>query len=152
MAVRRLQKERRDLMLLDDTLTFTAKPVDDDNIFMWTAAIQGPLGSPYEGGTFQLTVEFPKSYPFIPPNLRFITPIYHPNINDKGYAEYSFTSTDWNPGLTLHKVLLCLVAELATPNLFNPISARASQQLMQDRAAFDATAREWTRLYASLSS
>lgn len=43
----------------------------------------GPKGSPFEGGTFKLVVTIPDRYPFEPPLVKFITPVYHPNI-DKG--------------------------------------------------------------------
>lgn len=43
----------------------------------------GPKGSPYERGSFKLVVNIPKRYPFEPPLVKFLTPVYHPNI-DKG--------------------------------------------------------------------
>lgn len=45
----------------------------------------GPKGSPYEKGSFKLVVNIPKRYPFEPPLVKFLTPVYHPNI-DKGIS------------------------------------------------------------------
>lgn len=46
--------------------------------------LQGPKGTVYEEGVFNLSVHIPPRYPFEPPQFRFITPVYHPNIDDGG--------------------------------------------------------------------
>lgn len=46
--------------------------------------ITGPEDSPYEDGVFELDLSVTNRYPFEPPKLRFITPIYHPNIDSTG--------------------------------------------------------------------
>ena len=46
--------------------------VNDDNIFKWDASIIGPSNTPYEGGLFYLTIDFPQEYPFKPPIVKFI--------------------------------------------------------------------------------
>lgn len=45
---------------------------------------QGPKGTVYEKGVFTLSVHVPARYPFEPPQVRFVTPVYHPNIDDGG--------------------------------------------------------------------
>lgn len=42
--------------------------------------VEGPTGSPYEGGRFELRVQFPQGYPHTPIMMQMITPIYHPLI------------------------------------------------------------------------
>ena len=46
--------------------------------------ITGPENSPYENGIFELDLSITDRYPFEPPRLRFITPIYHPTIDSTG--------------------------------------------------------------------
>nr|CAG8457035.1 13333_t:CDS:2 [Entrophospora candida] len=42
----------------------------------------GPIQSPFEGGIFNLKFFHPEGYPlWEPPKVRFLTKIYHPNIN-----------------------------------------------------------------------
>ena len=36
-------------------------------------ATQGPSGTPYEGGTFQVSVNVPQQYPLTPPQVKFVT-------------------------------------------------------------------------------
>ena len=40
--------------------------------------------SPFEGGTFRLELFLPEEYPMAPPKVRFMTKIYHPNIDKLG--------------------------------------------------------------------
>ena len=62
---------------------FTVRPISPDNLLIWKAKLRGPLGSPYEGGLFIIEIGL-ENHPYKTPNLRFITPIYHPNINSEG--------------------------------------------------------------------
>ena len=69
-----------------------AKPLDS-SYYHWQASITGPVGSPYEGGVFYLYLKVPFTYPFNPPEVRFLTRIFHPNVSrylDTGWIFYSF--------------------------------------------------------------
>ncbi|XP_015197584.1 ubiquitin-conjugating enzyme E2 T isoform X5 [Lepisosteus oculatus] len=48
------------------------------------AQIVGGVNTPFEGGVFSLEIKIPERYPFEPPKMRFLTPIYHPNIDTAG--------------------------------------------------------------------
>jgi len=40
--------------------------------------------SPYEGGKFKVELFLPDEYPMAPPKVRFMTKLYHPNIDKLG--------------------------------------------------------------------
>jgi len=42
------------------------------------------MQSPYEGGIFKLELFLPEEYPMSAPKVRFMTKIYHPNIDKLG--------------------------------------------------------------------
>ena len=74
----------------------------DDNLRYFDVSIHGPAQSPYEGrltltktfisievltytgGIFRLELFLPDDYPMTPPKIRFLTKIYHPNIDRLG--------------------------------------------------------------------
>ena len=52
---------------------------DEDDLTILEGKIEGPAGSPYEGGIFLLDITL-KDYPFKPPIIKFRTNIVHVNI------------------------------------------------------------------------
>ena len=67
----------------------TAGPITEDDMFLWEALIQGPEGTPFEGGVFAAELKFPKDYPLSPPSMRFLGNMWHPNSK----IELPFSST-----------------------------------------------------------
>ena len=59
LASRRLFSEFRALTT-DPPDGIIAGPVTEDDIFTWEALIQGPEGTPFEGGVFVAELKFPK--------------------------------------------------------------------------------------------
>ena len=81
---------------------------ENDDIFNWSATIMGPKDSVYEGGLFKISIKFPERYPFKPQKCKFITRIYHPNINSSGAICLDILKNEWSPALTISKVLLSI--------------------------------------------
>ena len=63
---------------------FSAGLIDENDIFKWEVLIIGPSDTMYEGGFFKCHLIFPKEYPLMPPKLKVITDIWHPNIEKNG--------------------------------------------------------------------
>ncbi|XP_052725129.1 SNF1-related protein kinase regulatory subunit gamma-1-like isoform X3 [Vigna angularis] len=51
----------------------------ENNIMLWNAVIFGPDDTPWDGGTFKLTLQFTEEYPNKPPVVRFVSQMFHPN-------------------------------------------------------------------------
>lgn len=83
-------------------------PVSEAEILHWEAVLKGVRGSPYEGiyifdplprhqarsisndlvdvdlgGLWKLDIRVPENYPLAPPQIKFVTPICHPNVHFK---------------------------------------------------------------------
>lgn len=80
VASKRLFQEYKHLTT-DPPDGITAGPVNEDDLFVWEAMIQGPEGTPYEGGVFPAELKFPKDYPLMPPTMKFLCDLWHPNGN-----------------------------------------------------------------------
>lgn len=52
---------------------------DENNLLLWNVVICGPADTIWEGGTFRLTLEFPNEYPNKPPEVKFVSKMFHPN-------------------------------------------------------------------------
>jgi len=148
MASKRILRELQDLRK-DPPANCSAGPINPEAVYNWEAVIFGPADSPYSGGVFNMTVEFPSDYPFKPPRLMFTTKIYHPNINSSGFICLDILKQNWSPALTISKVLLSVLSLLCDPNPNDPLMPDIAKQYLNDRAEYDATAREWTEMYAS---
>ena len=148
MALKRIQKELKELEK-DPPANCSAGLADDTtNIFKWHATIVGPEDSPYAGGVYFLTIDFPTDYPFKPPKCTFLTRIYHPNINKNGSICLDILKNNWSPALTVTKVLLSISSLITDPNADDPLEPEIAHIYKTDRQQYDANAREWTRKYA----
>eukprot|EP00658_Telonema_sp_P-2_P062770 TRINITY_DN5144_c0_g1_i2.p2 TRINITY_DN5144_c0_g1~~TRINITY_DN5144_c0_g1_i2.p2 ORF type:complete len:149 (-),score=48.73 TRINITY_DN5144_c0_g1_i2:307-753(-) len=148
MAVRRLKKEMSDIEK-DPPTSFSVGPTSTDDLFKWTATIDGPKGSPYEGGVFFLDINIPADYPFRFPKVQFTTKIYHPNINNNGVIYVDILRDPWHPAHTISKVLLSVCSLLTDPNPDDPLVPEIANLYKKDRKKFNETAAEWTRRYAT---
>lgn len=54
---------------------------EKENDITLKAKIIGTKETLYENGLFELEIIVPERYPFIAPKIRFLTPIYHPNVS-----------------------------------------------------------------------
>ncbi|KAG8995658.1 hypothetical protein FRB94_008883 [Tulasnella sp. JGI-2019a] len=146
-TMKRIQREIRDTAK-EDLGDIKLAP-SDASIFNWTAAVPGPEGSVYEGGVFKLSITLPADYPFSAPRVTFDTRIYHMNISSAGAICIDVLKSQWSPALSLFKVMLSLSSLLTDPNPSDPLVPGIASEYTKNRAQHDATAREWTRLYAT---
>jgi ubiquitin-protein ligase len=86
--------------------------VNEDNFSNITADIEGPHGTPYEGGVFRMKLILSHDFPQTPPKGYFVTRIFHPNIAKNGEICVNTLKKDWKPTLGLRHVLLVMSMHL----------------------------------------
>ncbi|KAL3325602.1 hypothetical protein AABB24_036703, partial [Solanum stoloniferum] len=144
---RRIIKETQRL-LSEPAPGISASP-SEENMRYFNVMILGPTQSPYEGGVFKLELFLPEEYPMAAPKVRFLTKIYHPNIDKLGRICLDILKDKWSPALQIRTVLLSIQALLSAPNPDDPLSENIAKHWKSNEAEAVETAKEWTRLYAS---
>jgi len=146
-AAKRIAKEMKDLAR-DAPSNCSAGPKSESDLFNWVATIIGPADTPYANGVFNLEIQFPPDYPFKPPKIRFVTKVYHCNVNAQGGICLDILKDNWSPALTISKVLLSICSLLNEPNPDDPLVPEIAKLLKTDRRKHDQMALEYTRKYA----
>ena len=118
------------------------------NMYSWEGEIYGPEDSPYDGGVFHIGIDVPEDYPLKPPLFKLQTRIYHPNIKVDGQICLDILKRQWSPALGISRALLSIIVLLSEPNAKDPLNPIAGKQYLNDKEAFDITARSWTAEYA----
>lgn len=125
----------------------SAQP-QEDNLRHFSVMIRGPQDSPFEGGVFELELFLPEEYPMAPPKVRFLTKIYHPNIDTLGRICLDILKDKWSPALQIRTVLLSIQALLSAPNPDDPLSEKIAKAWRDNEVEALKTAKEWTQQYA----
>merc|ERR1711862_642608 len=102
----------------------------------------------YERGVFQLELFLPADYPMVPPKVRFLTEIYHPNVDKVGRICLDILKNKWSPALQIRTVLLSIQALLSSPNPDDPLDNSVGEVWLKNEAQALRTAKEWTKKYA----
>lgn len=89
---------------------------DGENLFTWIGTISGPKDSVYETLKFKLSFQFPNSYPYTAPVVKFITPCFHPNVDTNGNICLDILKDKWSALYDVRTVLLSIQALLGQLN------------------------------------
>eukprot|EP00386_Alphamonas_edax_P010379 GDKI01033570.1.p1 GENE.GDKI01033570.1~~GDKI01033570.1.p1 ORF type:complete len:152 (+),score=46.68 GDKI01033570.1:82-537(+) len=121
---------------------------DPGNYRYFKVLMEGPSGTPYEGGMYKLELFLPEGYPMEAPKVRFLTKIYHPNIDKLGRICLDVLKDKWSPALQIRTVLLSIQALLSSPEPDDPLDTSVATHFKQNKKDAEATARNWNKIYA----
>ncbi len=144
-----LQKEIRDIER-DKASGVTIEIKKQNSMQYLLGCLPGPKDTPYDGGIYYVDIELDDQYPFVPPKMRFITKVWHPNISSaNGAICLDILKDQWSPALTLKTALLSLQALLSSPQPDDPQDAVVARQYLGSLREFQQTAKQWTEEYAN---
>ncbi|VDM17292.1 unnamed protein product [Hydatigera taeniaeformis] len=151
LAINRIKKELLELQKSTDNAD---NPIEiyaeTDNIMKLRGVIVGPPDTPYAGAKFMLEIIIPETYPFLPPKVKFLTKIWHPNISSAtGVICLDILKDQWAAAMSLRTMLLSIQALLASPEPDDPQDAVVAKQFKSNRNAFNITAKHWASIYAN---
>jgi ubiquitin-conjugating enzyme E2 N len=113
--------------------------------------VRESLSSPHNqilGGIYSLELFLPEAYPMEPPKVRFLTRIYHPNIDKLGRICLDVLKEKWSPALQIRTVLLSIQALLSCPEVSDPLDPSVADHFKQNKADAEAVARQWNAIHA----
>lgn len=119
-----------------------------ENYRYFKIVMSGPKETAYEGGAYNLELFLPEGYPMEPPKVRFLTKIYHPNIDKLGRICLDILKDKWTPALQIRTVLISIQALLSCPNADDPLDPTVAEHFKQNEVEAVQVARQWNQIYA----
>lgn len=121
-------------------------PIDGWNNCL--ACIEGTPNSAFGGGVFWLRVKFPEDYPYKPLSVQFITPIFHPNVDEHRNILLDIFDINWSPCMQVETVLLSILSVMGSPELEVAASPEIAEIYTTDFESYYEIARIHTEAYA----
>ncbi|CAF0914771.1 unnamed protein product [Adineta steineri] len=98
-----------------------------------------PSSSNYNQYAYQIEVKLPAEFPFKPPEVRFVTPIYHPNVDEQGKicVDLLNASETWKPTTSLVDVVKAVADLIDSPKIDHALSPEIANEYTANKAEFD---------------
>ena len=117
-AKRRLMRDFKRLQ--EDPPAGVSGAPTENNILQWNAVIFGPSETVFEDGTFKLVLQFTEEYPNKPPQVKFQSKMFLPNIYADGGICLDILQNKWSPTYDVSAILTSIQSLLSDPNPNSP--------------------------------
>ncbi|KAI0338597.1 hypothetical protein BDW22DRAFT_687528 [Trametopsis cervina] len=121
----------------------------EDNMLDVTGIIQGPDGTPYEGGYFRVKFKFTEEFPAAPPKCWFATKIFHPNVGPTGEICVNTLKKDWKSTYGIGHILVTVKCLLIYPNPESALDEEAGKLLLEAYDSYRDRAKLITSVHAT---
>ena len=133
--------------------------LENNNIYTWKVTMLGPGGTPYENGLFTILVNFPQDYPNHGPEFKFMSKIYHLNVDcERDFGHICISKlNDWRirgkvkdlPFYTVKQALFDIFCLFYNQGVESAYDNQMANLYVNNPDQFNATARQWTSMYAT---
>ena len=132
--------------------------INENDPTRWLVSLCGARDTSYKGGLFYLSVHFPQDYPNKPPEICFLTPIYHINVNPKALTMNQTESLGhvcistlnwWKPEYTMREVLTNIFALFYLANPDSPYGLERADEFRENRAVYEEKIKLFTKKFAN---
>ena len=131
-----------------------------NNIFEWQATLIGPHDSLYKNGLFILKIKFPDNFPQTPPEICFLTPIYHLNVNP--YFPRNFGAeplghifisilNNWKPEYKMREVLTNISSLFYLEDPYHAYGVERANEMKYNPSLHNEKIKYFTKKYADPS-
>ncbi|KAJ8271130.1 hypothetical protein GJAV_G00123100 [Gymnothorax javanicus] len=121
----------------------TVFPSETDFSF-WKILMKGPPDTSYAQGSFELYCQFGADYPLKPPLVRFLTPIYHCNVNSVGRICHNIFDRDYSAHVTMKEILDAIFGLLIAPEAEDPLDSVLAEEFLSSRDKYEEEAKKAT--------
>jgi ubiquitin-protein ligase len=148
---------RRLRRIMAELRSFARKPHPALDIFPAEGAdlstlkilLTGPEHTPYTGGVWLIGVRLPEDYPDRAPEVRFLTPIRHCNINAYGRVCHSVLDRNYGPDTSLRTVMECIYGLLLNPDYDDPLDSGLALEFYQGSGTYEDSIRQHVTRHAT---
>ena len=132
--------------------------VKEDFYDDWKVTLIPPKDTPYKNGLFFLNIHFPEDYPKNQPEVYFITPIYHVNVNpcapkaeqDESLGHVCISTLNWwKPEKRMRQVLLDIYSLFYMANPNSAYGLSRAKEYIKEKDTYEEKIRNFTKKYAS---
>jgi len=123
--------------------------VNEDDMLDVTGIIEGPEGTPYAGGYFNVRFKFTDEYPAAPPKCWFSTKLFHPNVGPTGEICVNTLKKDWKATYGIQHILVTVKCLLIYPNPESALDEEAGKMIMEDYESYCSRAKLITSVHAT---
>ncbi|KAF8262656.1 ubiquitin-conjugating enzyme/RWD-like protein [Lactarius quietus] len=123
--------------------------LSEESVLDVVGIVEGPEGTPYQGGYFRVKFDFTEEFPAAPPKCRFITKIFHPNVSSAGEICVNTLKKDWKSSYGIGHILVTIKCLLIYPNPDSALDEEAGKLLQENYESYCERAKLITSVHAT---